>query len=231
MPQALRQPRSPPFEATRGEYEPRVESIIFRGPLPVSSLFASLPVSHAAPAKIKSLPVPRQKMPRHIAVIMDGNGRWAQRQNLPRIVGVPPGEAMPLGLVMVDSCEPLGTVVDSRQNKRCAGEVDRSAVEEKKGSRLFDVTPCDAICRRQDLNLHWVNPNQALNLARLPIPPLRRGRLPLYLMRMPHRKSSPNPTSSPPHPNPSPPRRGRGVGVKGRKKTPGDLRGLVSRST
>ncbi|MEA1951040.1 MAG: isoprenyl transferase, partial [Planctomycetota bacterium] len=23
--------------------------------------------------------------PRHIAVIMDGNGRWAQRQGLPRI--------------------------------------------------------------------------------------------------------------------------------------------------
>ncbi len=33
------------------------------------------------------LPVPRAKMPRHIAVIMDGNGRWAQRQNLPRIEG------------------------------------------------------------------------------------------------------------------------------------------------
>ncbi len=26
-------------------------------------------------------------MPQHIAVIMDGNGRWAQRQNLPRIEG------------------------------------------------------------------------------------------------------------------------------------------------
>jgi undecaprenyl diphosphate synthase len=26
-------------------------------------------------------------MPRHVAVIMDGNGRWAQRQNLPRIEG------------------------------------------------------------------------------------------------------------------------------------------------
>src|SRR5262245_6608871 len=26
-------------------------------------------------------------MPRHIAVIMDGNGRWAQRQGLPRIEG------------------------------------------------------------------------------------------------------------------------------------------------
>ncbi|OHB79881.1 MAG: di-trans,poly-cis-decaprenylcistransferase [Planctomycetes bacterium RBG_16_64_10] len=26
-------------------------------------------------------------LPRHIAIIMDGNGRWAQRQNLPRIEG------------------------------------------------------------------------------------------------------------------------------------------------
>jgi len=34
-----------------------------------------------------SLPVPRELMPRHIAVIMDGNGRWAARQNLPRIEG------------------------------------------------------------------------------------------------------------------------------------------------
>jgi RNA polymerase sigma factor (sigma-70 family) len=36
-------------------------------------------------------------------------------------------------------------------------------------------------CRRQDLNLHWVNPNQALNLARLPIPPLRLLGVPLTL--------------------------------------------------
>lgn len=28
-----------------------------------------------------------QRLPRHIAVIMDGNGRWAQRQKLPRIEG------------------------------------------------------------------------------------------------------------------------------------------------
>jgi undecaprenyl diphosphate synthase len=33
------------------------------------------------------LDVPREKMPRHIAVIMDGNGRWAQQQGLPRIEG------------------------------------------------------------------------------------------------------------------------------------------------
>jgi undecaprenyl diphosphate synthase len=31
--------------------------------------------------------VPPEKRPRHIAAIMDGNGRWAQRQGLPRIEG------------------------------------------------------------------------------------------------------------------------------------------------
>ncbi len=31
--------------------------------------------------------VPWEKMPRHIAVIMDGNGRWARQQGLPRIEG------------------------------------------------------------------------------------------------------------------------------------------------
>jgi len=31
--------------------------------------------------------VPRQRWPRHIAIIMDGNGRWAQSQGLPRIEG------------------------------------------------------------------------------------------------------------------------------------------------
>ena len=31
--------------------------------------------------------VPVEKRPRHIAIIMDGNGRWAQQQSLPRIRG------------------------------------------------------------------------------------------------------------------------------------------------
>ncbi len=31
--------------------------------------------------------VPKDHLPRHIALIMDGNGRWAQQQGLPRIVG------------------------------------------------------------------------------------------------------------------------------------------------
>lgn len=31
--------------------------------------------------------VPRERLPHHIAVIMDGNGRWAQQRGLPRIEG------------------------------------------------------------------------------------------------------------------------------------------------
>jgi undecaprenyl diphosphate synthase len=29
----------------------------------------------------------RHRLPKHVAVIMDGNGRWAKRQGLPRVVG------------------------------------------------------------------------------------------------------------------------------------------------
>ena len=31
--------------------------------------------------------VPPEKLPRHIAIIMDGNGRWAKRQGKPRLAG------------------------------------------------------------------------------------------------------------------------------------------------
>lgn len=36
---------------------------------------------------MESFDVPRERIPRHIAIIMDGNGRWAQRLGLPRIEG------------------------------------------------------------------------------------------------------------------------------------------------
>ena len=33
------------------------------------------------------LGIPWQRLPRHIAIIMDGNGRWAQERGLPRLEG------------------------------------------------------------------------------------------------------------------------------------------------
>jgi undecaprenyl diphosphate synthase len=40
-----------------------------------------------APSPPGSCEVPPDRRPRHIAIIMDGNGRWAERQNLPRVAG------------------------------------------------------------------------------------------------------------------------------------------------
>ncbi len=34
-----------------------------------------------------TLEISPERRPRHIAIIMDGNGRWAERQNLPRVAG------------------------------------------------------------------------------------------------------------------------------------------------
>lgn len=41
------------------------------------------------PIVLQDLPpdLKRERLPRHVAVIMDGNGRWAKRQGLPRIMG------------------------------------------------------------------------------------------------------------------------------------------------
>ena len=33
------------------------------------------------------LDIPANHLPRHIAIIMDGNGRWAQQRDLPRMEG------------------------------------------------------------------------------------------------------------------------------------------------
>jgi undecaprenyl diphosphate synthase len=47
-----------------------------------------------------------ERMPRHIAIIMDGNGRWAQRQGLSRIQGHQRG--LDAAQRVVEACEELG---------------------------------------------------------------------------------------------------------------------------
>jgi undecaprenyl diphosphate synthase len=43
--------------------------------------------ARSGPTQLMLADVPAEKRPRHIAIIMDGNGRWARRQGLPRIEG------------------------------------------------------------------------------------------------------------------------------------------------
>ncbi len=44
------------------------------------------PVDQAGEATLESL-LDRNRIPRHVAVIMDGNGRWAKKRMLPRVAG------------------------------------------------------------------------------------------------------------------------------------------------
>ncbi|MBB5831312.1 isoprenyl transferase [Brachybacterium aquaticum] len=55
------------------------------------------PYPHPSGARPPQLPAPT--IPRHVAVVMDGNGRWANRQGLPRTAGHEAGEAALLDVV------------------------------------------------------------------------------------------------------------------------------------
>jgi len=37
--------------------------------------------------QVFNINIPREKLPRHVAIIMDGNGRWAEHRGLPRFAG------------------------------------------------------------------------------------------------------------------------------------------------
>jgi undecaprenyl diphosphate synthase len=55
----------------------------------------------------KQLGVSRERLPRHIAIIMDGNGRWAKQRGLPRIRGH--AEGAKTVRQIVTHCARLGT--------------------------------------------------------------------------------------------------------------------------
>src|SRR2546423_1446833 len=48
---------------------------------------ANVAISEEGLARISALGLRPEQLPRHVAIIMDGNGRWAQNRGLPRIVG------------------------------------------------------------------------------------------------------------------------------------------------
>ena len=52
--------------------------------------------------------IPKALIPRHIALVMDGNGRWAQERGMPRTEGHRVGEKVLMD--MVDACIELGGV-------------------------------------------------------------------------------------------------------------------------
>jgi trans,polycis-polyprenyl diphosphate synthase len=44
-------------------------------------------------------PIPRELVPKHVAIVMDGNGRWANQRGLPRTKGHEAGEAALLDVI------------------------------------------------------------------------------------------------------------------------------------
>ncbi len=52
-----------------------------------NSLKVDMGITEEGMARIEAAGLKPEQLPRHIAIIMDGNGRWAQRRGLPRIVG------------------------------------------------------------------------------------------------------------------------------------------------
>ena len=55
------------------------------------------PFPHPSGAQVPTLP--REALPKHVAIVMDGNGRWANARGLPRTAGHEAGEAALLDVV------------------------------------------------------------------------------------------------------------------------------------
>ena len=53
------------------------------------------PTPHPSGALAPS--IPRELVPKHVAIVMDGNGRWAKERGLPRTAGHEMGEAVAAG--------------------------------------------------------------------------------------------------------------------------------------
>jgi undecaprenyl diphosphate synthase len=52
----------------------------------------SVRAPHPHPSGVRPPDLPKAKVPRHVAIVMDGNGRWAKQRGLPRTAGHEAGE-------------------------------------------------------------------------------------------------------------------------------------------
>jgi undecaprenyl diphosphate synthase len=72
----------------------------------VSGYVAATPHSSGA----RPPDIPAQLLPRHVAIVMDGNGRWAQQRGLPRTKGHEAGEAALVDVVQGGLARPPTTL-------------------------------------------------------------------------------------------------------------------------
>ncbi|MCC6507747.1 MAG: isoprenyl transferase [Pirellulaceae bacterium] len=49
--------------------------------------FRLIPITDTDSAASSPVSAPKERLPRHVAIIMDGNGRWAEQKGMPRIEG------------------------------------------------------------------------------------------------------------------------------------------------
>jgi undecaprenyl diphosphate synthase len=130
---------------------PRVRNPVLR------AIVMSVPAANTAPLT----GLPADKMPRHIAIIMDGNGRWARQRNLPRIEGHRQGAASVRRVT--EECARLGIeqltlyCLSSENWKRPAEEIDflmqllqRYMVDEREGIMKHNIR-VSVIGRREGL--------------------------------------------------------------------------------
>ena len=59
----------------------------------------SFPPPPTHPSGVQPPKLPKNLIPKHVALVMDGNGRWAQERGLPRTAGHEAGEASLLDCV------------------------------------------------------------------------------------------------------------------------------------
>ena len=70
--------------------------------------------------KPKQAPVPQvdfERLPRHVAIIMDGNGRWAKKRGLPRTAGHAAGAALSAAAIAATEAK-LMTIAAARIPER-----------------------------------------------------------------------------------------------------------------